>query len=164
MNKKKKLWWLALPIGIAVLWFGFVTYLNMIDPPLVDEYPKKSTKNEFMLYNNGCCFGLEDFSVWLADESGERYPLFSHPSPPYGKQLVADFPQDIQGSVQAVVSFYYEYGIGGNVEFLIIDFESLDALKKDGLLLVFGDGTLEVKSGKREVLFSYDKAPWADEA
>jgi hypothetical protein len=44
-----------------------------------------------------------------------------------------------------------------------MDFENLDALKKDGLLLIFGDGTLEVKSGEREVLFSYDKAPWADE-
>ena len=47
------------------------------------------------------------------------------------------------------------FPIGGNVEFPIVDFDSLDILKKDGLLLLFGDGTLEVKSGKREVLFSY---------
>ena len=164
MNNKKKLWWLALPIGIAALWFGFYSFVNYIDPPLVDEYPKKSTKNEFMLYNDGCCFYLEDFSIWLSDESGERYPLFSHSAPPYGKQLAADLPQDIHGSVQAVVSFYYEYGTEGNVEFSIMDFDSLDILKKDGLLLIFGDGTLEVKSGKREVLFSYNKAPWVDEA
>ena len=162
MRNKKKPWWLALPIGIAVLGFGFLYYLYITEPPLVDEYPKNSIKNQFMLYNYGCCFFLEDFSIWLVDESGEEYPLFSHASPPYGKRFIADFPQDISGNVHAVVSFYYEYGTAGFVSFPIMASESFGALKKNGLLLIFGDGDLEVKSGRRETLFSYDKAPWAD--
>ena len=162
MGNKKKLWWLALPIGIAALWFCLVAYSNYIDPPLVDEYPKKSIKNEFMLYNDGCCFGLTDFSIWLSDENGEGHLLFNNAAPPYGKRLDANLPQDISGFIQAVVSFNYEYVTEGFVAFPIMDFESLDLLKKDGLLLIFGDGTLKVKSGRREALFSYDKAPWSD--
>ena len=164
MKNKKKLWWLALPIGIAVFWSGIYLFVSYIDLPPADEFPKKSMKNEFVLYNDGCCFYLEDFEIWLSDESGEKYPLFSHTSPPLWKRLTAKFPQDISGSIQAVVSFSNEYSyVAGHPEFTVMDFESLDALKKEGLLLVFGDGTLEVKSGRREALFSYDKAPWADD-
>jgi hypothetical protein len=162
MKNKKKLWWLALPIGIAVIWFGFVTYLNIIDPPLYDKYPKKSIKNEFMLFNDGCCFVLKDFSVLLSDETGKEYPLFSHTSPPYGKRLITDLPHDITGSVQAVVSFYYEYITTGYVKFEIMDFENLNELKKNGLLLIFGDGDLKVQSGNKASRFSYDIEPWAD--
>ena len=50
----------------------------------------------------------------------------------------------------------------GFVSFSIMDFESFAILKKDGLFLIFKDGKLIVKSGRREVLFSYDEAPWAD--
>lgn len=153
-----------MPVGIAVLWFGFYTYLNIIDPPLYDTYPQDSKKNEFTLYNDGCCFVLEDFSIWLSDESGAEYPLFENAAPPYGKRLIADFPQGISGSVQATVSFRYEYGTVGYAEFPIMDFESLEALKNDGLLLIFGDGSLQVKSGNQEELFSYDKTPWASSA
>ena len=151
-----------MPIGIAVLYFCFVTYVNIVDPPLYDEYPKKSAKNEFMLLNDGCCFVLEDFSISLSDENGTEYLLFSHASPTYGKRLIANFPQDIFGSVQVIVSFYYEYVTSGYVEFPIMDFESLDTLKKNGLLLIFGDGDLKVQSGRQEAFFSYDKVPWAD--
>ena len=163
MKNKKKLWGFALPLGIVALWFGFAAYLNYIDPPLADKYPNRSIKNEFVLYNDGCCFGLSDFAIWLSDESGEQYSFFSHSRPPLWKRLTSYFPQEISGSVQAIVSFYYEYATTGHVEFPIMDFESLNALRRNGLLLIFGDGTLKVKSGRREVLFSYDKAPWAND-
>ena len=162
IKNKKKLWWLALPIGVAALWFGFFHYLYITEPPLYDEYPEKSTKDKFMLFNDGCCCIVTDFSVWLSDETGEEYPLFSHASPPYGKRIVADFPQEISGEIHAVVSFYYEYGIEGFVTFPIMDFENLSDIKNNGLLLIFSDGTLKVKSGRREAMFSYNKAPWAD--
>ena len=162
MKNKKKLWWLTLPIGMAALCFGFIAYLYTTDQPLVDECPTKSVKNEFTLYNDGCCFVLEKFSILLSDESGKEYPIFSHISPPFGKRLTASFPQDIVSPVQIVVSFYYEYITMGYVEFPITDFENYDTLKRNGLLLVFGDGDLNVQSGNKTSRFSYNIEPWAD--
>jgi len=81
------------------------------------------------------------------------------------KRLAAGFPLDIAGPVQAIVSFANEYAyVAGHPTFVVMDFESMDALKRDGLLLIFGDGTLEVRSGRREATFAYDKEPWADDA
>ena len=165
MKKKRKLWWLALSIGIAALWVGLYAFVKHIDAPVADAYPTKSEKNVFMLYNNGCCFHLEDFTIWLTDENEDEYHLFSHATPPLWRRFTASFPQDIAGASQAVVSFGNEYAyVAGHPAFVVMDFESMDVLKRDGLLLVFGDGTLEVRSGRREAKFSYDKEPWADDA
>ena len=68
----------------------------------------------------------------------------------------------IPGAVHISISFRFYYGFDGFAEFHIMDFESFDMLRKDGLLLVFGDATLRVRSGTRETLFSYDTPPWAD--
>ena len=164
VNDKKKPWRLSLlPIGIVVLLIGFSIYLDITDPLHYDECPTKSVKNMVMLYNNGCCFVLEDLIIWLTDENEERRPLLEHAAPPYCKRLNADIPQDISGAGQVKISFRYEYGASGHTEFAIMDFESVEALKNQGLLLIFGDGTLKVKSGRRVNRFTYDKAPWAYE-
>ena len=63
MKNKKKLWWLALLIGIMVLGVGLYTNLNIIDPPLYDEYPQDSRKNELMLYSNGSSLILDNSSI-----------------------------------------------------------------------------------------------------
>jgi hypothetical protein len=162
MKSKKKLWWLVLPIGIALLCFGFISCLNIIAPPQYDEYPKKSTKNEFMLFNDGCCLVLKDFSIWLTNESGLEYPLFSHDLPPYGKRLAANLPQNVSGSVQVIVSFYYDYVTSGHVKFQVLEFENFETLKENGLLLIFGDGDLSVQSGTLQAFYYYNKTPWAD--
>ena len=151
-----------MPLAVAAAWIGFAAYLNIADPPLADKRSASSAKNKVTLYNDGCCFVLRDFELWISGESGERHPVFQHGQPPYGKRLDADLPQDVAGPVQAVASFYYEYVTYGYVELPVMAFDSLDALQKQGLLLVFGDGDLKVLSGRQEAFFSCDKAPWAD--
>jgi len=161
MNRKK-LWWLALPIGIVALCFAFAAFIHYIDEPMYDEEPTKSKRNEFIFYNGGCCFILNDVSVWLSDEIGNNYPLYDHTSPPLWKKQTANFPQNASGSVQVNISFQYGYVTEGHTEFVAMDFENLKSLKENGLLIKFGDGDLRVRSGRQEAFYSYDKTPWAD--
>ncbi|MDR1615839.1 MAG: hypothetical protein LBR98_02355 [Syntrophomonadaceae bacterium] len=161
MQERKQLWRLALPIVLIVLLSTFVACAKITDPQLYDEYPEKSIENKTVLFNNGCCFYLADFSMWLTNEDGEKRLLLNNDSPPYGKRLSSELPQNISGHLTVYVSFAYDYISAGRVEFPVMDFDSIKALNQDGLLLIFGDGDLSVKAGFTEHYFAYNEAPWA---
>lgn len=72
MKNNKKLWWLALPIGIIALWFGFYTYLNINEPTLYDSVDDSTAELSELVDSSVTGNPIDRAFVRIADERGNE--------------------------------------------------------------------------------------------
>lgn len=155
----------SLPI---ILYSACSSFAKWINEPMYPQVPSTSSPGKIVLASKGCCFLVTDATVSLADEYGNETVVISQDTVcEFDIFESTDIP-DISTPVRVTIDFTGHYDIEEDVSILVGEFSSTDEILKNGLLLRFGDGSLEVytcneKKVFKSAVFGSGDAGWFQE-
>ena len=153
MSKK----WVVI-IGICLVISSYMVackiFVEGLDDPPHLKVPKESEQGKVVLTSLGCCFWATDAVVSLVDASGNKTDLISEKTVYEFDVFESDSIPQINAPIQIVIEFTSHYSIEENVSLTVGEFANTDELWESGLLLCFGDGTLNVRNGNKEIRFA----------
>lgn len=154
--KKTKVIAIAVSIIIVLGIGGFFIAVWLDDDMTPPRLPTKSVQNNLILTSNGCCFWVENIDVSLQGNNGKSVAL-SHNDAIYEhdiyKYAIPDFSQS---PVQLIVTFRSFYGDECDFSMPVLELESVNDLKKTGVLLYFqehDDMYLNVIAGEYRISY-----------
>lgn len=128
----------------------------------IDNIPNGSRRQTVTVYNDGCCFITKDFLLECRFDDGTTQTLMEWESLRHTALQKNDLSIAHSGPFTIYVSFYYEYSEHGTTQFPVLRCEDKDALLKNGLLLIIGDATINLCSGRFKDSFIFNQSPWSD--
>ena len=130
----------------------------------VPKLPASSKAGQLIVTSDGCCFYIEDITVSIVtDTKIEKVmsidELYEHDI--YSSNII----NELSGNIDVEIKFSFYYGDEGTVTIPVMEFENIEVLKKQGLLLAFEerDGMyLVVKSTKDKITFKMNDGKWSE--
>lgn len=165
MRNKRKYIILSVSIIILIFICLFAWLIYEDDKQFaVPNLPASSKAGQLIVTSDGCCFYIKDITVSIVtDTKTEKIvsigELYEHDI--YSNNIT----NELSGNIDVEIKFSFYYGDEGTVTIPVMEFENIEALKKQGLLLAFEerDGMyLVVKSKKDKITFKMNDGKWSE--
>lgn len=162
--KKKLVFKISLILMIIIiLFFGFFYALIMYDEyKMYAPLPSNSKEGKIIVTSDGCCFYIEDIIISLV--SGTNKVNIMKIGELYERDIFSsNIRAKLSGKVKINIKFKYYYGDEGTATIPVMEFENIETLKKQGLLLTFeerDDMYLVVKSKNQEITYKMNDGDW----